>query len=198
MTKRLCFLLTLVIGPSWTTAAQEESPNAKTSPLAVLKESWKVENSTRKGQGVREVQTTVSPGTGTMIPRRRGNRTILVSPEPQPSTIEPATTGKDEQAGPDERYHYTATVRNLSRKAIRSVNWDYVFLESDTKSEIARLRFSTNVNINPGKSQQLDAFTLTPPTPVASVKELKKRHRAGFEEIEISLIHYADGTVWHR
>ncbi len=194
--KMLYFLLSPAIVLSCSSAAQVDLPGTAKPPVVVLKQSWELERLTVNGQVVRETQMTVPAGMGTALPRRP-SRTIIAIP--QPATIEPATTGRNEQSAPRERYHYMMTLRNLSEKAIRSVHWDYIFSDPDTKTEITHLRFASKINIDPGKSKQLDALTFKHPTSTASLRELKRNHKTvAAETIEVVRILYADGTAWHR
>ncbi|HEU4934759.1 MAG TPA: hypothetical protein VFT48_21925 [Pyrinomonadaceae bacterium] len=97
------------------------------------------------------------------------------------------------------RYYfiYRASMKNLSPKAIKEIDWDYIFVDDATGDELDRRQFTSVQNIGPGKQKEL-AFTLsTPPTRRISVHALDRKERAGIgERVVIVRVTYADGSVW--
>ena len=59
---------------------------------------------------------------------------------------------------------YKATVKNSSNKAIKSIDWDYIFLERATETEIGRQQFTSEEKISPGKTKELIVTITKPPT----------------------------------
>jgi hypothetical protein len=100
-------------------------------------------------------------------------------------------------APPRYYFIYRASMKNLSPKAIKEIDWDYVFVDAVNGDELDRRQFTSVQNIGPGKQKEL-VFTLTtPPTRRISVQALDKKERFGIgERVEIVRVTYADGSVW--
>ncbi|HYP52516.1 MAG TPA: hypothetical protein VEQ42_03190 [Pyrinomonadaceae bacterium] len=111
------------------------------------------------------------------------------------SIIERARRG----TAPRYAFLYKASVRNDGPKAIKTVDWDYVFEDAAGGEELGRLRFTSDAKIEPGKTRALDVFTAAAPTKTISVEALNSRERDGLREhVVIVRLVYADGTVWQR
>lgn len=94
-------------------------------------------------------------------------------------------------------FRYKATVRNLSEKLIKSIDWDYLFLDKTTDSALGRLQFSSEERIGPGKSKELLVSITRPPTQTISVTALNKNEfESLIGRIIIVRIEYADGSTW--
>jgi hypothetical protein len=97
------------------------------------------------------------------------------------------------------RYYfiYRASMKNLGSKAIKEIDWDYVFIDAVTGDELDRRQFTSVQNIGPGKQKEL-VFTLpTPPTRRISVQALDKKERVGIDErVVVVRVTYMDGSVW--
>ncbi|HZN08147.1 MAG TPA: hypothetical protein VFB65_15235 [Pyrinomonadaceae bacterium] len=92
---------------------------------------------------------------------------------------------------------YKTTVKNLSDKPIKSIDWDYVFFDRETESEIGRREFTSEEKISPGKSKELTVTITRPPTQTVSVTALNTKERDSLiERVIVVRIDYADGTVW--
>lgn len=100
-------------------------------------------------------------------------------------------------APPRYYFIYRASMKNLSSKAIKEIDWDYVFLDAVTGDELDRRQFTSVQNIGPGKQKEL-VFTLpTPPTRRISVQALDKKERVGIDErVVVVRVTYMDGSVW--
>jgi hypothetical protein len=110
-----------------------------------------------------------------------------------------AIVANENQNSAPPRYYfmYRASMKNLSTKQIKEIDWDYVFLDAGTGEELGRRQFTSVQNIGPGKQKDL-TFTLpTPPTRRVSVYALDKKERLGLDEkVIIVRVTYADGSVW--
>jgi hypothetical protein len=94
---------------------------------------------------------------------------------------------------------YKATVRNSSNKVIKSIDWDYIFLDRGTETESGRQQFTSEEKIAPGKTRELVVATTKPPTHTVSLTALNNKERASLDEhVIIVRIDYADGTSWQR
>ncbi|HZE63026.1 MAG TPA: hypothetical protein VE056_04065 [Pyrinomonadaceae bacterium] len=94
---------------------------------------------------------------------------------------------------------YKVTVNNGSDKTIKSVDWDYVFLDADTHNEINRQQFTSEEKIGSGKTGELRVIVNRSPTRTISADSLNKNEREGLsEQVVIIRIEYADGSVWQH
>ena len=93
---------------------------------------------------------------------------------------------------------YKLSVRNASAKAIKEIDWDYIFTDAATGAEVGRREFTSEDKIAPGKSKELSFLVPTPPAQTISVQSYgSKKEREGLQErIVILRILYDDGTVW--
>jgi hypothetical protein len=102
-------------------------------------------------------------------------------------------------APPRYAFAYKAKIRNGGAKAIREIDWDYVFFDATTGEELGRREFANTGKISSGKSKELSFRILSPPTKRVSVHSLGKKEREGLRgQIVIVRVEYVDGTVWRR
>ena len=100
---------------------------------------------------------------------------------------------------PPSRYVfiYKATIRNTSTKAIKSIDWDYIFLERGTENELGRQQFTSEEKIAPGKTKELVVTITKPPTKTISLTALNNNERGSLDgRVILVRIDYADGTSW--
>ena len=94
---------------------------------------------------------------------------------------------------------YKTTVKNLSDKPIKSIDWDYIFVDRSTQEEIGRREFTSEEKISPGKSKELTVTITKPPTQTISLTALNTNERNTLiEQVIVVRIDYADGTSWQR
>lgn len=100
-------------------------------------------------------------------------------------------------ARPKDGYRYKVTIKNTSAKTIKSIDWDYIFSDPASRSEVARHQFASDEKISPGKEKELSVFILSPPSNTVSAAALGRKDRSLFDErVIIVSIKYSDGTVW--
>lgn len=100
-------------------------------------------------------------------------------------------------ARPRFGYRYKVSVRNGGRKAVRSVDWDYLFLDPETQAEVERHRFTSEEKIGPGKEKELSVFQLAPPTRTVSARAAGRKEAPPFvERIVVVRVEYSDGSAW--
>ena len=100
---------------------------------------------------------------------------------------------------PPSRYVfvYKATVKNTSTKAIKSIDWDYIFLERGTENELGRQQFTSEEKISAGKTKELIVTITKPPTKTISLTALNANERGTLDgRVILVRIDYADGTSW--
>lgn len=94
-------------------------------------------------------------------------------------------------------FHYKVSVANHSAKAIREIDWDYVFFDAATGQELGRREFTSTEKIDPGKHRELSFLIPSPPTQTISVYSLGKKERVGLlEQVVVVRVLYEDGAVW--
>lgn len=94
---------------------------------------------------------------------------------------------------------YKLSVKNHSTKAIKEIDWDYVFFDAITGEELGRRQFTSVDKVGHGKTKELSCMISAPPTRRISVYALDKRERIGLaEDVVIVRVQYSDGTVWQR
>jgi hypothetical protein len=94
-------------------------------------------------------------------------------------------------------FTYKTTVRNLSNKTIKSVDWDYIFFDKSTNTELGRQQFTSEEKISPGKSKELVVAIRKPPTHTISVTALNKGEAESLiGRIVILGVQYSDGSSW--
>ena len=92
---------------------------------------------------------------------------------------------------------YKVTVRNSSDKAIKSIDWDYIFLDRASLSEIGHHQFTSEDKITPGKAKELTIVASKPPTHTISLTALNNNERNALSErVVLVRILYADGSSW--
>lgn len=100
-------------------------------------------------------------------------------------------------APPRYYFMYRASMKNLSTKQIKEIDWDYIFVDAGTGEELDRRQFTSVQNIAPGKQKELTFTLATPPTRRISVHSLDKKEKLGItERVVIVRVVYADGTFW--
>ncbi|MET0645015.1 MAG: hypothetical protein ABW208_00255 [Pyrinomonadaceae bacterium] len=94
-------------------------------------------------------------------------------------------------------YRYKISIKNGGQKAIKLIDWDYVFLDPATQAEIERHQFTSEEKVGPGKERELSVFKLAPPARTVSAQAAGKKDAPHFvERIIIVRVEYADGTIW--
>ncbi len=98
---------------------------------------------------------------------------------------------------PRYAFSYKLQVSNVGNKAIKEIDWDYVFTDETTGEEFGRRQFTSVEKVNPGKRKELVVRASAAPTSRVSVYSLGKDERAGLvETIIITRLLYDDDTTW--
>jgi hypothetical protein len=94
---------------------------------------------------------------------------------------------------------YKVSLQNSGTKAIKAIDWDYVFFNTLTGNELGRRQFTSAEKLAPGKNREMRFFIPSPPTQAISVSSLNKNEREGLgESVVIMRIEYSDGSIWER
>ena len=102
-----------------------------------------------------------------------------------------------EKAPPKYYFIYKTKFKNNYTSAITQIDWDYVFYERGTDSELGRQQFTSDEQIGPGKTRELTVKITSPPTRTVSVTSLSLEERDRLsEKIVLVRVKYADGHTW--
>src|SRR5215212_10171889 len=94
---------------------------------------------------------------------------------------------------------YKATVKNSGNKVIKAIDWDYIFLDRATGTELGRQQFTSEEKIAAGKAKELVVTIRKPPTQTISLTALNKNEGGSLDgRVIVVRIDYADGTSWQR
>ncbi|HEV2801163.1 MAG TPA: hypothetical protein VGW12_11740 [Pyrinomonadaceae bacterium] len=106
---------------------------------------------------------------------------------------------RGQEQPPRYGFMYKVSIRNTGTLVIKSLDWDHVFFDTDTKIETGRHKFTSDEKIAPGKQKEFSVFASSPPSSTVSVHKLQKREREQVgETIVVVRVVYADGSVWER
>lgn len=193
-------------------AAGAQDPAARAAPdgggpgLAVVKFSWSKERLNWEGDPFGGPNENFDQMRGRMRSERRvleakaGGNQIEVNKAEREARAD-AANAERLRAKPPARYGflYKLTVRNDGARAVKAVDWDYVFTDAATREELGRRRFTSEERLAPGKKKEFAFFVPSPPTQTVSADALNRRERDGLaEEVVIVRVLYEDGAVWRR
>jgi hypothetical protein len=102
-----------------------------------------------------------------------------------------------EPSKPDVKgFQYRATVKNNTGKSVEGVEWEYLFINPDDGSVVARHQFSSAEKIKAGRVKELVSFSVEPPTKIVEARpDATNDARPQFvEKVSIRLVTYSDGT----
>ena len=200
MKRTLCLIaLTLALGSG--VAAQ--SP-ATDSPVAIVKYSWAKERINWEGdpfvgafENFEDVRRRAVDSR--RLERARGSGNIgeaaKVEREIRAEQVIKARPPKPARYS----FVYKVEIKNNADKAIKEFDWDYVFFDAATGTEVGRRQFTGVEKIAPGKSKELVFQVSSPPSKTVSVYALDKNERRGLSEAVVLVrVAYADGSVWLR
>jgi len=186
--------------------AQEPRPAAAPPDLAVVKFSWSKERLNWE----RDPFGGPNENFDQMRIRMRNEKRILDA-KSSGSQIDLSRVEREARADsanierirsqPPARYGfmYKLTLRNDGARAVKEVEWDYVFTDAATGQEVGRHQFAGGEKIGPGKRREFAYFIPSPPTRTVSAHALNRKEREGLsEQVVVVRVLYEDGTVWQR
>ncbi|HEX6185436.1 MAG TPA: hypothetical protein VFZ44_16235 [Pyrinomonadaceae bacterium] len=96
-------------------------------------------------------------------------------------------------------FSYKASLRNNGAKAVKEVDWDYVFFDAATSQEVGRHQFTSEGKLDPGKKRDFGFLISAPPSQTISVHSLNQKENRGVTgRVVLVRVLYADGSVWQR
>lgn len=198
--------LFLLAGLSAAARAQPQAPAAEGPPgLTVLKCGWSRElirgweNRPTGAESYDAMLARVTAEQRAQRERNAGNKGRTAHAEDEAKVYEKANTDNGAKASARSRfgYRYKVSIRNGGQKAIKSIDWDYLFLDPETQAEVERHRFTSDDKIGPGKEKEISVFNLAPPTRTVSARASSRKDTPPFvERVILVRVEYADGSAW--
>jgi hypothetical protein len=187
-------------------ARAQQAPAAEGPPgLTVLKSSWSRElipgweNKPTGAEPYDAMRARVAAEQRAQSARNSGSKGAAARAEGEAKLYEKANA--DSAAKKQERsrfgYRYKVTVRNGGQKAVKAIDWDYVFLDPGTQAVVERHQFTSEEKIGPGREKELSVFKLAPPTRTVSARASGRKEAPPFvERIILVRVEYSDGSAW--
>ena len=196
---KLSLMLVLLAGVA---AAQTPSSQADAPGVKVIKNRWRkaLRSNLKLEQDPLRVAQAVADRERALKDALYENK-VRAEAKLEPIRL-PASAGVP---GPEFRgprtgeYVYEVKISNTGTKKIREIDWEYVFVDSDTGSEAGRHQFTSRVDLSPGKSKTIYGTSLYTPASIVHVTKSGTDSMDRFSErIIIRRIEYKDGSVWER
>jgi hypothetical protein len=108
--------------------------------------------------------------------------------------VDSGRTGMTTSVKRNKRYvfKYTAklTLKNSGAKAVKSIEWDHLFVEREGGRELKRYHLEVKQQIAAGASQTLSKEVFIKP------EESTRHIGEGVQKIRVTRVEFTDGTVW--
>lgn len=191
-------MLFLLVGMHSTALSQDDG-----SGVVVLKYSWEKEVIRRRAsmasiasqdelvqQSQRERQLAAARNTSDRLVATRIERE---------NEMRDQAAAKANQGRTIDGYRYKVTLRNDGSKTIKSIDWDYVFIDQAAQQLVARHQFTSDETIKPGKTKEIYVLYLTPPVRTVTAEHLARKQPLPYtEHIVIARLTFADGSIWQH
>ena len=180
--------------------AQENSASSGPPDIVVLEKSWSKKSSASSHDsnplGPNEALISQTHMERAAIRQRDDSlpnqpteaRMPIPRPRPIPPPVSAVTT-----------YVYKMKVKNNGAKTIKSVDWEYQFLDPQTQEVMGYRRIKSEAKLGPGETRVLEKRFTRQPTILVNVNTLGKKYQDQFtERLIIHRIQYSDGSVWRK
>ena len=127
-------------------------------------------------------------------PSKFGAPPSLENPVPQPGPGEEwdKAGGNRSSSGPDH-YEIHITVKNTGTNTVKSIDWQFSFLDSEGEKELKRFRIRSKKKIPPnGMGILTKAFMPT----LSSSEDPRPEYAKGKQKVVILRVIYADDSTW--
>jgi hypothetical protein len=88
------------------------------------------------------------------------------------------------------KYVSKVTLRNSGAKAVKSVEWEHLFVEREGGKELKRYRLQAKRQVAAGSSQTVAKEVYVKP------EESTRHITEGAQKIRLTRVEFSDGTVW--
>ena len=198
MKVRMLFLLLTVFSVSAIPTFSQEA----SAPLTILKMSWERErltlNPSMAPLASAEELAETSRREHQLAAARNANDSGRAG-KYETDTINHTNAAAKAREGqlPRDGYRYKVTLRNDTDKVVKSVEWDYLFIDPTTGEIAMRHQFASDDTIKPGKTKEISVLYLVPPVKTVTVRMLVKKDPLPFsEKVLLARVQYADGSTW--
>lgn len=195
--KALLLVIAVVFGGATRVTLAQDS----NSGLAVVKYSWEKETIRRRAsmesiasqdelvqQSRRERQLAAARNSSDSMATNRIERENNMRDQ----AIATANTGRS-----IDGYRYRVTLRNDTTKTVKSIDWDYVFIDQAAQQLVARHQFTSDETIKPGKTKEVYVLYLIPPVRSVSAERLASKEPLPYSEyVVIARVKFSDGSTW--
>ena len=95
-------------------------------------------------------------------------------------------------------YAYSIKIRNDAGKTIEALAWDYIFVDSNSGTEVGRHQFVSYERVASGKTVTFTSQLRSPPTRIVQVSDTHQRRPNLAEHAVVQCVLYADETTWRN
>ena len=88
------------------------------------------------------------------------------------------------------KYVSKLTLKNSGAKAVKSVEWEHLFVEREGGKELKRYRLQAKQQVAVGSSQTVAKEVYVKP------EESTRHISEGLQKVRVTRVEFADGTVW--
>ncbi|HEX8286191.1 MAG TPA: hypothetical protein VF588_22715 [Pyrinomonadaceae bacterium] len=201
----LCCLALALCGAARAQAPAPAPADAAAPPdVVVLKYGWAKERLNWQSDPFAGTNETFDDVRRRLVDQRRAERARASGNTAEAAKVEQEMRSEQvirsrPPAPPRYAFRYKISIRNSGPKAIREIDWDYVFTDAATGEVLGRREFTGVERIAPGKEKELNFLTVSAPAGRISLQSLNKKERDGMtEQAVVVRVLYEDGTVWHR
>lgn len=204
--RKLSYLLLISTVSAVVIAGQSPVKTSESPLMEVVEFKWtkKRQPPEKLDPGIPQPAAMVNPATrayerGTRINQPRGER------DPTADTIEARSAEIEknvrEARGPKpvDGFAYKVKIKNGSTRVADVVFWEYQFIDPASPGTLTRRQFLCSIRIDPGKSQDIQAFSLLGPGNVVSAEgSAVSSPNAMQENAVINRVEFVDGAIWRR
>jgi len=178
--------------------AQENPASLDPPDLIVIEKSWRKEpraegrDSNPLGPNEALIQQTRAEKT------EISNRDYSLPNQPTEPRM-PSPGARPIPPPPTTTYVYKMKVKNNGLKTIKSIDWEYQFLDPTSHEVMGYRRMTSNTKLSPGKIKVLERGFTRQPSILVNADSLDKKYKDQFtERLIIHRIQYTDGSLWQR
>jgi hypothetical protein len=175
-------------------------------PITVLKKQWTIERVVPPNSVLNTDPFEAGRDASQLMRERRqhieqnaATQTLGRPPGPPPSEPSGKKVSSTAPARYDSDYRciYQIAIKNTGARKIKSIEWDYVFFDPGTNTEVGRKNLVSATTIRPSQTRSLKFKLGTAPTPLIDTHSLATKTAELYrEEIVILKITYTDGSTW--
>lgn len=171
------------------------------SDLTVLKFSWEKETIRRRASmasiASQDELVQQSQRDRQLAAARNNNDRLASTRIERENEMRDQANAKANQGRSIDGYRYKVTLRNDGTKTIKSVDWDYVFIDQAAQQLVARHQFTSDETIKPGKTKEVYVLYLVPPVRSVSAERLASKEPLPYAEyVVIARVKFSDGSTW--